>query len=111
MASKEYKLIEAVLVNSKFLEEIVKMEVDFNNLKGVTYKHNSVEYIQLITEAERRSYADRAYFLGDPDFNSGFIGIEGCDHGHAIKGFNSCPDIMDVFTVHMEDSFNGLHFW
>ncbi len=33
------------------------------------YEHNSVKYIQLITEAERRVYADRAYFLGDPDFN------------------------------------------
>ncbi len=30
--------------------------------------HNSVKYIQLLTEAERRSYADRAYYLGDPDF-------------------------------------------
>jgi len=33
------------------------------------YEHNSEKYIQLITEAERRVYADRAYFLGDPDFN------------------------------------------
>lgn len=33
------------------------------------YKHNSLKYIQLLTEAERRVYADRAYFLGDPDFN------------------------------------------
>ena len=33
------------------------------------YSHNSSEYIQLLTEAERRVYADRAYFLGDPDFN------------------------------------------
>jgi gamma-glutamyltranspeptidase/glutathione hydrolase len=32
------------------------------------YGHNSEKYIQLITEAERRVYADRAYFLGDPDF-------------------------------------------
>ena len=32
------------------------------------YKHNSPKYIQLITEAERRAYADRAHFLGDPDF-------------------------------------------
>ncbi len=32
------------------------------------YKHNSKKYIQLIVEAERRSYADRSYFLGDPDF-------------------------------------------
>ncbi len=30
--------------------------------------HNSIKYIQLLTEAERRSYADRAYYLGDPDF-------------------------------------------
>jgi len=31
-------------------------------------KHNSTEYIQLLTEAERRSYADRANYLGDIDF-------------------------------------------
>lgn len=31
-------------------------------------KHNSEKYIQILTEAERRSYADRNYYLGDPDF-------------------------------------------
>jgi gamma-glutamyltranspeptidase/glutathione hydrolase len=31
-------------------------------------KHNSTKYIQLLTESERRSYADRAHFLGDIDF-------------------------------------------
>lgn len=31
-------------------------------------QHNSVPYIQLLTEAERRAYADRAHYLGDPDF-------------------------------------------
>lgn len=30
--------------------------------------HNSAEYIQVLTEAERRAYADRNYYLGDPDF-------------------------------------------
>jgi gamma-glutamyltranspeptidase / glutathione hydrolase len=30
--------------------------------------HNSVPYIHLLTEAERRVYADRAAYLGDPDF-------------------------------------------
>lgn len=30
--------------------------------------HNSEKYVQLITEAERRAYADRAHFLGDIDF-------------------------------------------
>ena len=35
-----------------------------------TYGHNSVKSIQVITEAERRAYADRSYYLGDPDFVS-----------------------------------------
>ncbi len=35
-----------------------------------TYGHNSVKTMQVITEAERRAYADRSYFLGDPDFVS-----------------------------------------
>lgn len=30
--------------------------------------HNSIKAIQVITEAERRAYADRNYYLGDPDF-------------------------------------------
>ena len=30
--------------------------------------HNNPESIQVIVEAERRAYADRNYFLGDPDF-------------------------------------------
>ncbi len=33
-----------------------------------SYGHNSEKAIQLITEAERRAFADRSYFLGDPDF-------------------------------------------
>ena len=32
------------------------------------YGHNSVKAIQVITEAERRAYADRGFFLGDSDF-------------------------------------------
>lgn len=32
------------------------------------YGHNSQKYVQLFTEAARRAYADRNYFLGDPDF-------------------------------------------
>lgn len=30
--------------------------------------HNSTEYVQLLTEAQRRSYADRAHYMGDIDF-------------------------------------------
>jgi len=32
------------------------------------FGHNSPKSIQLFTEAARRAYADRNYFLGDPDF-------------------------------------------
>ena len=32
------------------------------------YGHNTTKTIQLITEAERRAYADRSFYLGDPDF-------------------------------------------
>lgn len=32
------------------------------------FGHNSTKSIQVITEAERRAYADRSFYLGDPDF-------------------------------------------
>lgn len=32
------------------------------------FGHNSEKYIQVLTEAERRAYADRNFYLGDPDF-------------------------------------------
>ena len=47
------------------LAQILKSIEPFNIEQ---YPHNSTQYIQLIAEAERRSYADRSYFLGDPDF-------------------------------------------
>ena len=47
------------------LQQIMTMISDYDVSK---FKHNSEKYIQLITEAERRAYADRNYFLGDPDF-------------------------------------------
>jgi len=33
-----------------------------------SFGHNSAKAIQLISEAERRAYADRSFYLGDPDF-------------------------------------------
>lgn len=33
-----------------------------------SFGHNAAKTIQLFTEAARRAYADRNYFLGDPDF-------------------------------------------
>jgi gamma-glutamyltranspeptidase/glutathione hydrolase len=49
------------------LQQIMKMIEPYPLSK---YGHNSEKYIQLLTEAERRAYADRNYFLGDPDFVS-----------------------------------------
>ncbi|MDX1741846.1 MAG: gamma-glutamyltransferase, partial [Rhodothermales bacterium] len=43
-----------------------------NILEGYELKalgHNSAQYLHLLTEAMRRAYADRARYLGDPDFN------------------------------------------
>lgn len=47
------------------MNQIFKMIEPYNISK---YEHNSPKAIQLFTEAARRAYADRNYFLGDPDF-------------------------------------------
>ncbi|MFV8337048.1 gamma-glutamyltransferase [Flavobacterium sp. RSP29] len=47
------------------LAEIFKMIAPYDLAK---MGHNSTEAIQVIVEAERRAYADRSYYLGDPDF-------------------------------------------
>ena len=48
------------------LGQILKMIEPYNINQ---YDHNSEKAIQLIVEAERRSYSDRSKYLGDPDFN------------------------------------------
>lgn len=47
------------------LAEIMKMIAPYDLSK---MGHNSTEAIQVIVEAERRAYADRSVYLGDPDF-------------------------------------------
>jgi len=47
------------------LAQIMKMIEPYDLSK---LRHNSAEYMQLLTEVERRAYADRNFFLGDPDF-------------------------------------------
>ena len=64
---KELKIISMAPPSSGgiCLAQIMKMIAPFDIAsKG----HNSPEAIQLIVEAERRAYADRSAFLGDPDF-------------------------------------------
>lgn len=47
------------------LSQILKMVEPF---PLSSYGHNSAKYIQVLAEAERRAYADRSFYLGDPDF-------------------------------------------
>lgn len=47
------------------LAQIMKMIEPFDLHE---FGHNTLKTIQVITEAERRAYADRSYYLGDPDF-------------------------------------------
>lgn len=47
------------------LAQMLKMS-GFESLEK--YKHNSGEAIQIMVEAERRAFADRAEYMGDPDF-------------------------------------------
>ncbi len=48
------------------MHQIFKM-IEPYNMKD--FGHNSPQAIQLFTEASRRAYADRNFFLGDPDFS------------------------------------------
>lgn len=49
------------------LVEMLNM-MEFSNLKEVEF--NSTGYVHLLAEVMRRTFADRAQHLGDPDFNS-----------------------------------------
>jgi gamma-glutamyltranspeptidase / glutathione hydrolase len=64
---KELKIISMAPPSSGgiCLAQIMKMIAPFD-IKSMG--HNSAEAIQVMVEAERRAYADRSAFLGDPDF-------------------------------------------
>ena len=47
------------------LNQIMKMVEPFDLHD---FGHNSLKSIQVIVEAEKRAYADRSFYLGDPDF-------------------------------------------
>ena len=48
------------------LGQIFKM---LDNFDLSNIKHNDANYIKLLTEIEKRAFADRSKYLGDPDFN------------------------------------------
>ncbi|MBW8523051.1 gamma-glutamyltransferase [Chryseobacterium chendengshani] len=47
------------------LAQMLKMS-GYENLEK--YQHNSTKAVQIMVEAERRAFADRAEYMGDPDF-------------------------------------------
>ena len=79
---KNYKSIWRDPVKFKYKElDIISMSLPSSGgillgqmLKAIedydisNYGHNSLKAIQLMTEVERRAYADRSHFMGDPDF-------------------------------------------
>ena len=64
---KEYQVISMPLPSSGgvILQQCLKM-IEDKNIEQMGF--HSTAAIQLMIEAERRSYADRAEYLGDPDF-------------------------------------------
>ena len=70
------------------LAQILKMIAPYDLAK---MGHNSPEAIQVIVEAERRAYADRSKFLGDPDFVK--IPVK------ALLSNNYLKDRMSTFNV------------
>ena len=66
---KDLEIVSMSLPSSGgiLLGQMLKVIEDYD-IKG--FGHNSVETIQVLVEAERRAYADRSHFMGDPDFMS-----------------------------------------
>ena len=64
---KGYQVITMPLPSSGgiILQQMMKM-IEDRNIAAM--KFQSAESVQLMTEVERRAYADRGEFLGDPDF-------------------------------------------
>ncbi len=64
---KNYRIITMPLPSSGgiILQQMLKM-IEYRNIGAM--KFQSPESVNLMTEVERRAFADRANFLGDPDF-------------------------------------------
>ena len=64
---KDYQIITMPLPSSGgiILQQLFKMTAQKNL---ASYPFHSMESVQLIVEAERRAFADRAEFMGDEDF-------------------------------------------
>lgn len=80
------------------------------------FGHNTTKTIQVVTEAERRAYADRSHFLGDPDFVN--IPLKTLTSKEYIKermnnfSFNKATSSKDVSygSIEMVESNETTHY-
>ena len=95
------------------LGQIMKMIEPYNVGQ---YSQNSLEAIQIMVEAERRSYADRSLYLGDPDFvnipkdsllDQAYLAgrMESFDFNQATKSSDISPG-----TIVWEESEETTHY-
>jgi gamma-glutamyltranspeptidase/glutathione hydrolase len=66
---KEFKIISMPPPSSGGVA-LVQLLKSVESFPVADWGHNSAKTAHLLTEAERRAYADRAVYLGDPDFYS-----------------------------------------
>lgn len=57
--------------------------------------HNSARYLHVLTEAMRRAFADRARYMGDPDFNASLPIERLISKGHA-RALRSSIDLLSA---------------
>lgn len=64
---KDYSIVSMPMPSSGgvLINQMLKM---IEGRPLASYGHNSAQAVQLMTEAERRAYADRAEYMGDADF-------------------------------------------
>jgi gamma-glutamyltranspeptidase/glutathione hydrolase len=66
---RDYRVISAPLPSSGGFALIQLLKIrDYIDREFDGVAHNSAQYVHLVAEIEKRVFADRAQFLGDPDF-------------------------------------------
>ncbi len=66
---RDYQVISAPLPSSGGFALIQLLKIrDYIDHYFEDVTHNSAQYVHLVAEIEKRVFADRAQYLGDPDF-------------------------------------------
>ena len=66
---RDYRVISAPLPSSGGFALIQLLKIrDYIDREFEDVGHNSAQYVHLVAEIEKRVFADRAQYLGDPDF-------------------------------------------